>query len=53
MELVLSPAGVGRLTRIEPNGIGQAATYRYSELATGKERTVAADGPVTLQTVAA
>ncbi|MEU8870458.1 hypothetical protein AB0D24_04695 [Streptomyces javensis] len=52
VDLVLSPGGVGRLIRIEPNG-GKAATYRYTDLATGRERTVVADGRVTLLTVAA
>lgn len=51
--LVLSPAGVGSLRRIEPNGVGVAATYRYVDLATGKGRTVAADGPVKLHDVGA
>ncbi|MFE0763714.1 hypothetical protein [Streptomyces smyrnaeus] len=51
--LILSPAGVGRLTRIEPGDVGQAATYRYTDLATGQERTAAADGPVTLHDVSA
>ncbi|MBA0053449.1 hypothetical protein E0L36_21995 [Streptomyces sp. AJS327] len=50
--LILSLAGVGRLTRVEPADEGPA-TYRYTDLATGKERTVAADGPVELRDITA
>lgn len=49
--LVLTPGGVGRLTRVEVNNPGHAAAYWYTDLETGREHTAAADGPVTLHNV--
>ncbi|MFI9026323.1 hypothetical protein [Streptomyces sp. NPDC053560] len=52
VHLVLTPQGIGRLTRIQPDSEpGQAASWRVADVLTGEERTVDAYGRLDLPEV--